>query len=273
MKEKKTLNGNNKILLKDYSKFNYIGFKTMYKRETQRFLKVATQTLVAPAITTILFYMIFAVALKRSVIEINGVPFSEFLAPGLICMAILQNSFANTSSSILISKVQGNIVDILMPPVSEKELILAYSLGGMTRGILVGIVVAFTIYLFVPGSIFSIFHIFFFSVSSALFLSCLGILCGIWAEKFDHMAAITNFVIVPLTFLSGTFYSVLNLPVFWQNFTYINPFFYMIDGFRYGILGINDSNIISGIIILTLANIVSLILCMYILKSGYKLKT
>ena len=168
-------------------------------------------------------------------------------------MAILQNSFANTSSSILISKVQGNIVDILMPPVSEKELILAYSLGGITRGILVGIVVAFTIYLFVPGSIFSIFHI--------------------WAEKFDHMAAITNFVIVPLTFLSGTFYSVLNLPVFWQNFTYINPFFYMIDGFRYGILGINDSNIISGMIILTLANIVSLILCMYIFKSGYKLKT
>ena len=120
---------------------------------------------------------------------------------------------------------------------------------------------------------FSIFHIFFFSVSSLSFLSCLGIICGIWAEKFDHMAAITNFVIVPLTFLSGTFYSVLNLPVFWQNFTYINPFFYMIDGFRYGILGINDSNIISGMIILTLANIVSLILCMYIFKSGYKLKT
>ena len=168
MKEKKTLNENNKILLKDYSKFNYIGFKTLYKRETQRFLKVATQTLVAPAITTILFYMIFAVALKRSVIEINGVPFSEFLAPGLICMAILQNSFANTSSSILISKVQGNIVDILMPPVSEKELILAYSLGGITRGILVGIVVAFTIYLFVPGAIFSIFHVFFFDYPRTL---------------------------------------------------------------------------------------------------------
>ena len=134
----------------------------MYKRETQRFLKVATQTLVAPAITTILFYMIFAVALKRSVIEINGVPFSEFLAPGLICMAILQNSFANTSSSILISKVQGNIVDVLMPPISELELTFSYSLGGITRGLLVGISVGLLIYNFVPLEIFNLPIIIFF---------------------------------------------------------------------------------------------------------------
>ena len=261
------------IFVKNYRNFNFIGFLTMYRRETKRFFNVATQTLVAPAITTLLFYMIFAVALKRSILEINNFAFSEFLAPGLICMAILQNSFANTSSSILISKVQGNIVDILMPPVSETELTFAYALGGVTRGILVGIVVALTIYLIVPLSLFSIFHIFFFGISSAFFLSMLGILCGIWAVKFDHMAGITNFIIVPLTFLSGTFYSVSNLPEFWQKFTLINPFFYMIDGFRYGILGINDSNIILGMIILTFGNIISLLLCMHFFRIGYKLKT
>ena len=262
----------NRIKIKDFSKFNYIGFLTMYKRETLRFLNVATQTLVAPAVTTLLFYMIFAIALKRSILEISGVTFSEFLAPGLICMSILQNSFANTSSSILISKVQGNIVDILMPPISEKELTLAYSLGGITRGVMVGIVVATSIYIVVPISIFSIFHVTFFALTSALFLSTLGILCGIWAQKFDHMAGITNFIIVPLTFLSGTFYSISNLPEFWQKFTLFNPFFYMIDGFRYGILGLNDSNIIVGMIVLTLANIISLLICMHFFKTGYKLK-
>ena len=147
--------------IKSFKGFNWIGFFTLYKKEVKRFFNVFAQTILAPAVTTILFYLIFTLSMDRNFIVSGIHSYSQFLAPGLICMSIMQNAFANTSSSILISKVQGNIVDILMPPVSEKELILAYSLGGMTRGVLVGIVVAFTIYLFVPGSIFSIFHIFF----------------------------------------------------------------------------------------------------------------
>ena len=187
-------------------------------------------------------------------------------------MAILQNSFANTSSSILISKVQGNIVDILMPPLSQSELTIAFALGGVTRGLMVGIVVAVTIYCFVSINIHSWFYILFFSVSSALFLSLLGIFCGVWSQKFDHMAALTNFVITPLTFLSGTFYSISNLDVVWQNIAMFNPFFYMIDGFRYGFLGINDGSLQVGVLFLILGNLLAIFLCMLMFKKGYRLK-
>ena len=187
-------------------------------------------------------------------------------------MAILQNAFANTSSSILISKVQGNIVDILMPPLSETELTCAFALGGITRGLVVGVIVAITIYLLVPLKIHSLFCILYFSISSALFLSLLGIFCGVWSQKFDHMAALTNFVITPLTFLSGTFYSISKLPETWQFIAYFNPFFYMIDGFRYGFLGVNDGNIVVGIVFLFIGNMTSIFICMKIFKKGYRLK-
>ena len=261
------------INIKDYSGFNLIGFFTLYRKEIKRFLNVGTQTLIAPAVTTLLFYIIFTVALGRGEIKINLYDFSEFLAPGLICMAILQNAFANTSSSILISKVQGNIVDTLMPPLSQSELTFAFALGGITRGLLVGIIVAITIYSIVPLKIYSLFCILYFSISSALFLSLLGIFCGVWSQKFDHMAALTNFVITPLTFLSGTFYSMEKLPETWQFVASINPFFYMIDGFRYGFLGVNDGNIIIGIIFLFIGNVTSILMCMRIFKKGYRLKS
>ncbi len=262
-----------KILIKNYKGFNLIGFITLYKKETMRFLNVLTQTLLAPAITTMLFYVIFAVALGRRVIEINSVDFAQFLAPGLICMSILQNAFANTSSSLLISKVQGNIVDILMPPLSEIELTLAFALGGITRGVLVGLVVALTIYSFVAVSLESLFCLVYFTLSSALLLSLLGIVCGIWSQKFDHMAGITNFIITPLTFLSGTFYSIESLPSFWQFLALLNPFFYMIDGFRYSILGVHDSNIFYGGCLLAFLNFFLIFICIMIFKRGYKLKT
>ena len=261
------------IYIKDYSRFNWVGFYTLYNKEIKRFLNVGTQTLIAPAVTTLLFYMVFTIALGREAIKINSYDFSEFLAPGLICMSILQNSFANTSSSILISKVQGNIVDILMPPLSETELTWAFALGGITRGLVVGVIVAITIYLLVPLKIYSLFCILYFSISSALLLSLLGIFCGVWSQKFDHMAALTNFVITPLTFLSGTFYSISKLPETWQFVAYFNPFFYMIDGFRYGFLGVNDGNINIGIVFLFIGNITAILICMRIFKKGYRLKS
>ena len=263
----------NRFNIKDYSSFNWVGFYTLYIKETKRFLNVGTQTLVAPAVTTILFYGIFSIALGKNNLSINNIGFNEFLAPGLICMAILQNSFANTSSSILISKVQGNIVDILMPPLSHMELTLAFVLGGITRGIIVGILVGFTIYFFVPIKIYSLYIVIFFAFLSALFLSLLGIFCGVWSQKFDHMAAITNFIITPLTFLSGTFYSVSRLPDFWQGLAIYNPFFYMIDGFRYGFLGIKDGNLNVGVTILLLGNFISIFICMLMFKKGYRLKS
>ena len=262
-----------KIKIRSYKEFNYIGFFTLYKKEIKRFLNVGMQTLLAPAVTTLLFYIIFTIALGRGFFEIKNISFSEYLAPGLICMAILQNAFANTSSSILISKVQGNIVDILMPPLSEIELTAGYVLGGITRGILVGFFVAIMIYFIVPLSVYDLPLLFFYSFLSASFLSFLGIICGVCSLKFDHMAAITNFVITPLTFLSGTFYSIENLPDLWQKIALFNPFFYMIDGFRFSLIGVNDSNIFLGIVILTLGNILCLIICMKIFKYGYKLKS
>ncbi len=188
-------------------------------------------------------------------------------------MAIMQNSFANTSSSILISKVQGNIVDVLMPPLSEYELTFSYLLGGVTRGLLVGLSVSLVIFLLIPIRITNIAIIFYFAFSSSFLLSNLGILCGIWSKKFDHMASITNFVILPLTFLSGTFYSIKRLPEFWHFVVHWNPFFYMIDGFRSGFIGYADSNILTGILVLALINVFFLFLTIYVFKKGFGLKT
>ncbi len=258
--------------VKSFKGFNWIGFYTLYSKEVRRFLNVFAQTVLAPAITTLLFYIIFTISVDRSYLSTESFTFSQFLAPGLVCMSIMQNAFANTSSSILISKVQGNIVDVLMPPLSEYELTLSYSLGGVTRGLLVGLSVSIVIYLIVPIQITNLFIILYFALFSSLLLSLLGILCGIWAKKFDHMASVTNFIILPLTFLSGTFYSIERLPEDWRFFAYLNPFFYIIDGFRYGFVGVSDSNISLGIFILAMANLIFLILTIYIFKKGYGLR-
>ena len=257
--------------IKNFKGFNWLGFWTLYSKEVRRFLNVFAQTVLAPAITTLLFYIIFTISVDRNYLNSENYIFSEFLAPGLVCMAIMQNAFANTSSSILISKVQGNIVDVLMPPLSEYELTLSYSLGGVTRGLLVGLSVSFVIYFIVPLQINNLIIIIYFALFSSLLLSLLGILCGIWAKKFDHMASVTNFVILPLTFLSGTFYSVAKLPEDVRFLAFWNPFFYIIDGFRYGFIGTGDSNVSLGIFILALANLF-LLLTIYIFKKGYGLR-
>ena len=261
------------VKIKYFRGFHWYGFYTLYLKEVKRFFSVFAQTILAPAITTLLFYMIFTISIDREYLNTENYSFPEFLAPGLICMAIMQNSFANTSSSILISKVQGNIVDVLTPPLSEYELTFSYLLGGVTRGLLVGFSVSFVIFLFIPIIISNVAIIFYFAFSSSFLLSNLGILCGIWSKKFDHMASVTNFIILPLTFLSGTFYSVERLPEFWHFIAHWNPFFYMIDGFRFGFIGHGDSDIIIGIVVLALINLFFLFLTIFVFRKGFGLKT
>jgi ABC-2 type transport system permease protein len=251
---------------------NWIGVWTLYMREVRRFLKVYTQTLLAPVITTLLFLAVFALALGRAVETVNGVPFLVFLGPGLAMMAIAQNAFANTSSSMMIAKVQGNIVDTLMPPLTAHELTFAIALGGATRGVMVGFLVVLTMSAFVPVPISHPFFIVFHAIAASLMLSLLGLLGGIWAIKFDHIAAVTNFVVMPLSFLSGTFYSIHRLPELAQSVAFFNPFFYMIDGFRYGFIGQADTTPLLGVAVMIAVDSVLWLICHWMFASGYRLK-
>jgi ABC-2 type transport system permease protein len=251
---------------------NWLGLWTLIGKEVWRFLKVFTQTVAAPVVTTLLFLAIFTLALGRSVADVGGVPFAEFLAPGLIMMAMVQNAFANTSSSILIAKVQGNIVDVLMPPLSASELTFGYAAGGVIRGIVVGLTTGTVMAVFVPVHIYSLAFVLFHAVAASLTLSLLGIIGGIWSEKFDHIAAVTNFIVTPLSFLSGTFYSAERLPGFWHTVAHFNPFFYMIDGFRYGFIGHADAPLGVGVAVMTAINIALWAVCHRMFATGYKLK-
>ena len=251
---------------------NWLGLYTLYLREVRRFVKVYTQTIIGPVVTTLLFLAVFSLALGRAVTEVNGVPFMEFLAPGLIMMAIVQNAFANTSSSMMISKIQGNIVDTLMPPLSAHELTFGISMGGMTRGIAVGIAVTLVLSIWVPINIHSAGLIAYYAVAASLMLSLLGVIGGIWSDKFDHIAAVTNFIITPLSFLSGTFYSIERLPELAQTIAHLNPFFYMIDGFRYGFIGQSDAPVLTGMVVVGLMDVALWIICWRMFDTGYKLK-
>ena len=251
---------------------NWRGVTTLYLKEVQRFIKVFWQTLVAPMVTTLLFLAIFSLALGGNVRTVGEVPFLEFLAPGLIVMAIVQNSFANGASSLLIAKIQGNIVDVLMPPLSSGELAFGFVMGGVTRGVLVGIVVALAMWVIVPLQIHDPAAVVFFAVAGSLMLSLIGVITGIWADRFDAMAALTNFVITPLSFLSGTFYSVERLPGIWHGVSQFNPFFYMIDGFRYGFIGHSDGSVLTGVVVLIAVDLALWALCHRLFASGYKLK-
>jgi len=252
---------------------NWLGFWTLYVREVRRFLKVAMQTVAAPVVTTLLFLVIFLLALGGQDRRIGDLPFAQFLAPGLIMMAMAQNAFANTSSSLMIAKMQGNIVDVLMPPLSPAELTWGFALGGVTRGVLVGVVVAAAMRVFVPLGLHDAFFVLFHGIAASLLLSLLGLLGGIWADKFDHIAAVTNFVVTPLSFLSGTFYSIERLPSPWHGVALWNPFFYMIDGFRYGFIGHADGPLWVGVAVMIGINVGLLGLCYVLIARGYKLKT
>ncbi len=252
---------------------NWRGAWELYVKEVRRFLKVYLQTIAAPIVTTLIFLAIFALALGRDVTRhVPGVTFTEFLVPGLVMMAMVQNAFANTSSSVIISKVQGNIVDVLMPPLSSAEILAAYALGGLSRGLIVGVAVLAAMAVFATVHVHDLGYILFHAVAASLMLSLLGIMAGIWADKFDHMAAVTNFIITPLSFLSGTFYSIDRLPENLQIIAHLNPFFYMIDGFRYGFLGHEDALPVLGLVVVGLTNVALLWATYRMLKSGYKLK-
>ena len=253
--------------------FNAVGLMTLVKREVGRFLNVYLQTIVAPVVTTLLFYTVFALAFGGVAREVNGVPFLEFLAPGLIMMVMVQNAFANTSSSIVIAKIQGNIVDVLMPPLSSLEIYIGYCTGSVFRGLVVGLVTGCVMSIFVPISISSLSLVVSYAVLGTLLLGSLGLAAGIWSEKFDHIAAVTNFIVTPLTFLSGTFYSVDSLPEFWQGLAHYNPFFYMIDGFRGAFIGQADADPITGLLVLLIMNIALAVLALFMLKTGYKIKS
>lgn len=251
---------------------NGVGLITFIYKEVGRFMKVWLQTLLAPAITTILFFLIFVLALGHQNEAVAGVPYLQFLVPGLVMMSMVQNAFANTSSSIVISKVQGSIVDVLMPPLSAGELLTGYALGGVVRGLVVGLVCMGSLIVFVPFSIYSWPIMLATAFLSTLMLSLIGIAGGLWSEKFDHMATITNFIVTPLSFLSGTFYSISRLPGIWKDLALYNPFFHMIDGFRYGMIGYADADISLGLWMLVIVNVMLSCLCYWMLKTGYKIR-
>jgi len=252
---------------------NRVGLFTLVKKEVGRFINVYTQTVVAPVVTTLLFYAVFALAFGGITRTIGDLPYLEFLAPGLVMMTMVQNAFANTSSSMVIGKVAGSIVDIIMPPLSPLEMYLGYVIGGMFRGLVVGVVVAIFVALFVGLNIHSVVHIIGFAVLGNMLLASIGLAAGIWSQKFDHIAAVTNFLVTPLTFLSGTFYSITQLPEFWKGLALYNPFFYMIDGFRYGFIGHADGNVTIGLFVLLIANVMITALTLMMLKTGYKMKS
>jgi ABC-2 type transport system permease protein len=253
---------------------NWGGLKTLYLKEVRRFFKVQLQTVWAPAITTLLYLAIFTIALGRGGRTVMGAPFADFLAPGLIVMAMIQNAFANSSFSLLVGKIQGNIVDYLMPPLSTGELIAGLVGAAVTRAFLVGLAVWAAMLLW-PGLSVAVRHpllIAWFGLMGALMLSFLGLLTSIWAEKFDHAAAVTNFVVTPLSLLSGTFYSVHQLSPTFQAVSHANPFFYVISGFRAGFLGVSDSPLFIGGIVLLALNALLWAVCYWLLKSGWKIK-
>ncbi|RYD98851.1 MAG: multidrug ABC transporter permease [Sphingomonadales bacterium] len=258
---------------------NWGGLRTLYIKEVRRFFKVQLQTVWAPAVTTLLFLVIFTVALggggRMVTLQGQEIHFADFIAPGLIVMGMLQNAFANASFSLLVGKIQGTIVDYLMPPLSTAELLFALVAGSVTRAFCVGSAVWLAMALW-PGVHVAPQHlwaILWFGLLGSAFLALLGVLTSIWAEKFDHAAAVTNFVVAPLSLLSGTFYSVEKLSPAFQTISHLNPFFYIISGFRYGFLGVADSPILLGSAVILGLDAVLGLACYWLLRSGWKIKS
>ncbi|MDA0983861.1 MAG: ABC transporter permease [Proteobacteria bacterium] len=248
------------------------GFPTLFYKETLRFWKVSFQTVAAPVLTSLLYLVVFAQALADRAPAPGGISYTAYLAPGLVMMSILQNAFANSSSSLIQSKVTGNMVFVLLPPISHLELYAAYVLASMVRGLAVGAGVLAVTALFVDLRLASPLWVAAFALVGSAALGALGLLAGIWADKFDQIAAFQNFVILPLTFLSGVFYSIHSLPEFWQHASYLNPFFYLIDGFRYGFIGASDFPPLSSLAVGGLSFAILSAIALALLKSGYKLR-
>lgn len=251
---------------------NWYGTYNLILREVQRFFRVYNQTIIAPAVSALIFLSIFVLALDSSVHYIHGIKFIDFMGYGLIIMSVVQNAFANSSSSFIMSKVLGYISDLLVPPLSGIEITIAFCVGALVRGIIVGIVVTLCLMPFVEFTIHHPLMLIFFTALSCMFLGLIGILAGIVANSFDQNAAITSYIITPLSFLSGTFYSVEKLPKIFKLINGFNPFFYMIDGFRYSLTDHADSNIFIGLLILTISNVTLFIVITKLLNAGWRIK-
>ncbi len=249
-----------------------IGFQTLFYKEVLRFWKVAAQTVAAPVLTAMLYLLIFGHVLEEHVQVYPGVKYTAFLVPGLIMMSVLQNSFANSSSSLIQSKITGNLVFVLLPPLSHWELFGAYVGAAVVRGVMVGSGVFLITAWFARLSFVAPWWILVFAALGAALLGTMGLIAGIWADKFDQLAAFQNFLIMPATFLSGVFYSINSLPAFWQGISRFNPFFYMIDGFRYGFFGQSDVAPLFSFTVVACFFVVVAAFAMYLLRSGYKLR-
>ena len=262
-----------KIGERKFGLINWVGVWTLYKKEVLRFLIVWIQTIFSPLISSLLFLLVLSLAIGLERGDFLGVTFINFLAPGLIAMQVIQQSFSHSSSSFMIGKIQGNIVDLLYAPLSSTEITLSISLAAATRSFTIAAISIITFYLIVDIQIKNFLLLFLFTFFTSFILGNIGIISGLWAEKFDHQATVTNFIIVPLSFLSGTFYSIERLPDFLQIISKVNPFFYMIDGFRYCFIGQADGSIKIGIIYMIVLSILSWLAAYILFKKGYKIQS
>ena len=256
-----------------YHGVNWTGAWTLYLKEVRRFWKVGMQTLVAPVITTLLYLMVFAVAMGGSRPPVHGVSFVLFIGPGLTMMAILNAAFANSSSSLMQAKMMGLTMDFITPPLSPTEQVCAFAAGAATRGLFVGLITAASVYLFKHFTVAHWWAVLYFGIGASLLMGLIGMVTGLWAEKFDHLAAVTTFIVMPMSFLSGTFYLVDRLPEPFRTFSHYNPFFYMISGFRYGFIDRADGSIAVGVAVVAGLNLVLAAACWTLFQTGYRLKT
>ncbi|MNK24902.1 Inner membrane transport permease YadH [compost metagenome] len=256
-----------------YDGINWVGLRTLYLREVRRFWKVGAQTVAAPVVTTLLYMLVFVVALKGARPPLHGTPFAEFVAPGLIMMAILQNAFANASSSLIQAKIMGTATDFLTPPLSPLELTIGFTLGAATRGVAVGLVTALCVLPFAKLGLANVALIVWFGLIASLLMGMMGVLAGLWSEKFDHLSAVQNFVVMPMTFLSGTFYLIDSLPEPFASISRFNPFFYLIDGFRAGFIGHAEGNLWVGVIMSAVLTVLMGAACWLVFRSGWRLKS
>ena len=262
-----------KIYSKKFGHFNWLGFYTLYQKEILRFLKVMIQTIISPLVSAILFLIVLSLAIGNDKGEALGFPFITFLAPGLIAMQIIQQAFSHTSSSIMIGKIQGNIVDVLYAPLSPSEVTLATILAAVTRSFIIAAVSILIFSFLIDLEYYNFYYIIIYTFLGSFILGAVGFVIGLWAEKFDNMASATNFIIVPLSFLSGTFYSIKKLPEILQKISEWNPFFYIIDGFRYGFLGVSDGSLKFGLSYLVILSCLTWFASYILFKKGYKIKS
>ena len=258
---------------RDYPGVNWTGMQTLYLKEVRRFWKVGMQTVIAPVVNTLLYLMVFTLAANGAKPPVHGVPFVIFIGPGLIMMSIMNAAFANSSSSLMQAKMMGLTQDFLTPPLSPTEQVCAFAAGAATRGVFVGLVTAASVFLFSRYGVVHWWAVLYFGLGSSLVMGMMGMFTGLWAEKFDHLAAVTNFIVMPMSFLSGTFYVVDRRPEPFRTLSHYNPFFYMISGFRYGFIGQADGSLAVGVAVLAGLSLAMAGACWWLFQSGWRLKS